>query len=95
MKKDYWSPKNLSEKNYQMYRNLEMTNKEWKELIKFSKKLKIEFYVDVFGLKGIKEISKLKVDGIKIHSTDVNNPKLLKFATKLKIPIWNQPNKDF
>ena len=42
-----------------------MTNKEWEELIKFSKKLKIEFYVDVFGLKGIQEISKLKVDGIK------------------------------
>ena len=73
--------------NYQMYKNLEMTNKEWEELLKFSKKLKIKFYVDVFGLKGIKEISKLKVDGIKIHSTDVNNPKLLKFATKLKIPI--------
>ena len=73
--------------NYQMYKNLEMNDKEWKELIQFSKKLKIKFYVDVFGLKGIQDISKLKIDGIKIHSTDLNNPKLLKFATKLKIPI--------
>ena len=73
--------------NYKMYKNLEMSNQEWNELIQFSKKLKIKFYVDVFGLKGIQEISKLKIDGIKIHSTDVNNPKLLKFATKLKIPI--------
>ena len=46
--------------NYQMYKNLEMTNKEWEELIKFSKKLKIEFYVDVFGLKGIQENFKIK-----------------------------------
>jgi N,N'-diacetyllegionaminate synthase len=73
--------------NYQMYKNLEMTDKEWKELIQFSKKLKMKFYVDVFGLKGIQDISKLKIDGIKIHSTDISNPKLLKFATKLKIPI--------
>ena len=73
--------------NYQMYKNLEMSDKEWKELIQFSKKLKIKFYVDVFGLKGIQDISKLKIDGVKIHSTDLNNPKLLKFATKLKIPI--------
>ena len=73
--------------NYQMYKNLEMNDKEWKELIQFSKKLKMKFYVDVFGLKGIQDISKLKIDGVKIHSTDLNNPKLLKFATKLKIPI--------
>ena len=51
--------------NYQMYKNLEMNDKEWKELIQFSKKLKIKFYVDVFGLKGIQDISKLKIDGIK------------------------------
>ena len=31
-----------------------------KELIQFSKKLKMKFYVDVFGLKGIQDISKLK-----------------------------------
>lgn len=73
--------------NYQMYKNLEMKRDEWKQLIQFSKKLKLKVFVDVFGLKGAKEISKLGINGIKIHSTDLGNPKLLKFVAGLKIPI--------
>ncbi|RZD44357.1 MAG: hypothetical protein CXT78_06745 [Thaumarchaeota archaeon] len=73
--------------NYQMYKNLEMSDNEWKDIIQFSKKLKIKIFVDVFGLKGAEEISKQKIDGIKIHSTDLSNPRLLEFVSKLKIPI--------
>ena len=73
--------------NYQMYKKLEMSKNEWIEIIKYSKKLKLKFFVDVFGLKGAKEISKMGVDGIKIHSTDLNNPLLLKFVATLKIPV--------
>lgn len=73
--------------NYQMYKNLEMSKKEWKDLIQFSKKLKLKVFVDVFGLKGAKEVSKLGIDGIKIHSTDLGNPKLLRFVGGLNLPI--------
>jgi len=73
--------------NYQMYKNLEMSKTDWEQIIKYSKKLKMKVYVDIFGLKGAQQVSKLKIDGIKIHSTDLNNPKLLNFVAKLKIPI--------
>jgi len=73
--------------NYQMYKNLEMSEKEWIEIIQYSRKLKLKVFVDVFGLKSAKEISKIGIDGIKIHSTDLNNPRLLKFVATLKIPI--------
>ena len=44
-------------------------------------------FVDVFGLKSAKEIYKLKVDGFKIHSTDITNPNLLNFFAKKTIPL--------
>ena len=70
--------------NYQMYKNLEMSKKEWRELVQYSKKLKLKVFVDVFGLKGAKDISKIGIDGVKIHSTDLSNPKLLKFGASAR-----------
>lgn len=49
---------------------------EWEKIIKFSKKY-FKVYVDVFGLKAFKIARKLKVDGYKIHSSDLLNRELL------------------
>lgn len=80
----------LAEKNhenYQLYKKLEMSNAEWKNLIDFAKKLKLKVFVDVFGIKSAKEISNFNVDGFKIHSSDLGNPVLIKFLASLKKPI--------
>ena len=76
-----------SHEYYSLYKKLEMTNSEWKKLILFSKSKKLKVFVDVFGIKSAKQISKFTVDGFKIHSSDVGNLKLLNFLAQGKKPI--------
>ena len=65
-------------KYYDFFKKLELEQKDWSEIIKYSKKRKLKFYFDVFGGLGLKLSQKLNVNGIKIHPTDLNNYKLLK-----------------
>jgi N,N'-diacetyllegionaminate synthase len=68
--------------NYQLYKKLEMTDREWVNLVKFAKGLKLHVFVDVFGLKSARKSTKMGVDGFKIHSSDIGNPVLLDFFSK-------------
>ncbi len=72
---------------YSLYKRLEMTNKEWSELINFAKKKSLKVFVDVFGIQSIKSLSKLNIDGYKIHSADLSNPNLLQFLAKTQKAI--------
>lgn len=74
-------------KNYNLLKNLEMKDEEWKELITFAKKKNLKVFVDVDGLRSAKAISPLNVDGYKIHASDLNNPFLLEFLSNEKKPI--------
>lgn len=65
--------------NYALYKRLEMTIKEWRQLIEFAKKKKLKVLVDIFGVESAKELLRFKIDGYKIHSADLSNPHLLKF----------------
>ena len=51
---------------------------QWKEIIKKTKKLGIKIYCDVLGEEAFNLAKTLKVDGYKIHSSDISNKKLLK-----------------
>ncbi len=73
--------------NYSLYKRLEMSMKEWRELIKYAKQKKLKVFVDVFGVKSARDISKLNIDGYKIHSADLSNPYLLEFLSSVKKPI--------
>ena len=73
-------------KNFQFYKKLEMTNSEWNKIINIAKKEKLKIFVDVFGIQSAKTISKLKVDGFKIHSSDLTNPELIEFVKKENKP---------
>ena len=72
---------------YTLYKKLEMKNNEWKELILYAKSKNLKVFVDVFGIKSTKQISKIGVDGYKIHASDVNNHELLRFLDLQKKPI--------
>ena len=74
-------------KDYNLFKNLEMSSKDWKFLINFAKSKKLKVFVDVFGIKSARSVLKLKIDGIKIHSSDLNNPSLLRFLSKLNYPL--------
>jgi N,N'-diacetyllegionaminate synthase len=73
--------------NYQLYKSLEMSNDNWKKLVNYAKYKKLKVFFDVFGLKTAKSVSKLNIDGIKIHSADLSNPILLKFLSTFKKTI--------
>ena len=80
----------LVEKNhekYNLFKKLEMSSAEWKELISYAKSTKLEIFVDVFGIRSAKEISKFSINGYKIHSSDLSNPHLLEFFAHSKKPI--------
>lgn len=72
---------------YNLYKSQEMTIKEWNELITFAKSQNLKVFVDVFGIKSAKTISKLNVDGYKIHSADLSNLQLLKFLSGVTHPV--------
>lgn len=73
--------------NYQLYKKLEMSNQNWKDIVTHAKSKKLKVFFDVFGVKSAKSVSQLDIDGIKIHSADLSNPVLLKFLATVKIPI--------
>ncbi len=67
-----------SYKYYKLFKKLEMKEKIWRNLVGKAKKNKIKFYFDIFGDKSFNIAKKLKVDGVKITSTDFFNIKLIK-----------------
>ena len=70
------------------FKKLEMSNSEWKKIIKLSKQKNLKVLFDVFSIKSAKEVLSFNdVDGIKIHTSDTINPKLLKFLSNQKISI--------
>ena len=70
---------------FKLFKNLEMTDNEWKLLSKYSKELKIEFIVDIFGEKSLSLASKIGISCIKIHGTDITNIELLNLVSKSNI----------
>ena len=72
-------------KYYKLFKKLEMSDNQWKTLIKQTKKEKIKFYLDIFGEKSLKKAINLKADGIKIHPTDLNNFEFLKKISLSKV----------
>ena len=65
-------------KDFKIFKNLELNLSQWKEIRDFSKKKKLNFYVDIFGPKSLLYAKKINADGIKIHPTDLNNYELFK-----------------
>jgi sialic acid synthase SpsE len=80
------SPKNP---NYNRVKNAEISKKGWIEIVRYVKKeLKgILIYVCLYEDASIDFILSLKPDGIKINSSDLTNPFVLKKISKSNIPI--------
>lgn len=71
--------------HYSFFKKIEMDFVKWKNIINICKQKKIKFYLDIFGEKSLSVAQKLKVNGIKIHPTDLDNYKLLKKIKKSNI----------
>jgi len=72
---------------FELFKGFEMSNKHWQKLVKYAKAKKLRVLFDVFDISSAKQLLKMNVDGLKIHSTDISNPYLLEFLSKIDIPI--------
>ena len=80
----------LVEKNhpkYHLFQKLEFSKQNWTELIKYARKKHLQIFADVFGKSGVKLGFNLKLDGYKIHTSDLTNPILLDFLSNSKKPL--------
>lgn len=72
---------------YKLYENLEIPDSEWKKLFQLIRQTNVKIFVDVFSIERAKFANKLGVDAFKIHSSDINNKKLLEFVANTNKPI--------
>ena len=72
---------------YQMLKKYQLTDRNHKELLKYSKKKKIKFLSTAFEEKSLRLLSKYNLDYIKIPSGEITNYPLLKQISKLKKKI--------
>jgi len=72
-------------KYYDLFKSLEMPFKNWNLLNDYANELKIEFIVDIFGLKSLEVAEKLDLKSVKVHATDLTNLDLIKKISNSKI----------
>ena len=59
------------------FKNQSFSEREWINILNFSKKKKFKIYVDVFGIKALKLSKSICVYGFKIHGSDLCNSEIL------------------
>lgn len=74
-------------KYYSLFQKLEWPESYWKELIDLGHTLGIKVYADVFGVKSLKMLISLYIDGLKLHATDIRNPILLSALSEVDLPL--------
>lgn len=65
-------------KHFALFRKLEMPDGVWRELAGHARELSVEFHLDVFGPRSLALAEAVAAQAVKIHSTDMGNPGLLK-----------------
>ena len=70
-------------------KKIELTKDEWISIVKYikCKYPKLKIYVCIYEHMSIDFIKSLKIHGLKINSSDLSNPLVLKLASTLKLPI--------
>lgn len=64
-------------KHHELFSRLEMPDRDWEALAVQCASLNIGLYVDVFGARSLALAERMKVRGVKLHSTDMLNASLL------------------
>ena len=70
-----------------MWKRLSLSFKEFEILRKYAKKIKIKFICTAFDFESLNIVKKLKVDAIKIASSDITDVPLIEKLSKIKKPI--------
>ncbi len=75
-------------KHFALFKKLEWTKSQWKELIDLSHRLGLNAFADVFGLASAQMLQSIGIDGIKIHATDIRNRPLLEEFAQYQMPLF-------
>lgn len=73
---------------YDLFKSLEISPEIWAGLIDYAHDSGIDFLSDIYGTETLEWISKTKLKGIKIHSTDILNYPLLEAVKKYNYRIF-------
>ena len=68
-------------KYYQLFKSLELPFEIWGKAVNESHQRGMEFYSDIFGTDSLTKLEDIGVDGYKVHTTDINNIRLLKLIS--------------
>ena len=74
-------------KESKIFKPLVISEKNWKLIIKYSKKKNLLVFADVYGNYSFNLAKKLKVDGFKIHSEDFFNTFFIEKVINTKKPV--------
>lgn len=87
-KKSSFQKKSIGEESLEkMWKRLSLSFKEFEILRKYAKKIKIKFICTAFDFESLNIVKKLKVDAIKIASSDITDVPLIEKLSKIKKPI--------
>jgi len=65
----------------------ELTKEQWKELVDYTKKLKLLFISSPYFLETVDFLTEINVDAIKVSKGDINNVILVEKIAKTKLPV--------
>lgn len=67
----------VSHPRYEHFKNQSFEPKTWDSVLRETKKLGVEVYADVFGVRALEIAIENEIDGVKVHSSDLVNTRLL------------------
>ena len=75
-------------KYYQLFKGLELSFEIWEKAVNESHKREMEFYSDIFGTDSLNKLEGIGADGYKVHTTDINNIRLLKLISGTRKKVF-------
>jgi len=85
-----FSANDLASKNskfFKIFKKLELTNSNFKELNDFAKSKRIIFFASPFSVNAVDQLQKLQIPVFKIASGDLTNLPLIEYISKKRKPI--------
>lgn len=73
-------------KHYALFHSLEMSNEVWIDLAEEARRQGTELQADIFGRRSLALAERAGISTVKLHGTDIANPRLLGDVAKSSIP---------
>lgn len=75
-------------KYYGLFKNLELPVEVWEKAVAKTHSKGMEFYSDIFGPDSLNMLKKIGADGYKVHTTDINNTRLIKLIANTRKKVF-------